>query len=183
MGEQDHVVVFDVSAQDGHLGGHDVTIYDLAGLVAADTNDLRHLLASKVPVVALEPSGRSDLSEGAVKLGVAGVVTMEVTPALLVGALQRAAAGDAHDIDETSIDRRAEIMAEHELTWRELQILELIATGQGNQQIADQLYLSINSVKTFIRKAYRKIGATSRSQAVLWASSRGLNSPDHRDSH
>jgi DNA-binding NarL/FixJ family response regulator len=55
------------------------------------------------------------------------------------------------------------------LTTRELQVLAMIARGHTNQQIADSLYLSINSVKTYIRSAYRKIGVTSRAQAAIWA--------------
>ena len=46
--------------------------------------------------------------------------------------------------------------------------LALIAQGLSNQEIADRAYISINSVKTYIRTAYRKMGVTTRSQAVLW---------------
>ena len=54
------------------------------------------------------------------------------------------------------------------LSERECEVLELVATGRSNQEIADELYLSINTIKTYIRAAYRKIGASSRSQAVIW---------------
>ena len=40
--------------------------------------------------------------------------------------------------------------------------------GLSNQQIADQVFVSINSIKTYIRSAYRKIGVHSRTQAVAW---------------
>jgi len=49
-----------------------------------------------------------------------------------------------------------------------------------NQEIADASYLSINSVKSFIRTAYKKVGVTSRSQAVAWAIAHDLANPaDH----
>lgn len=54
------------------------------------------------------------------------------------------------------------------LTPREREVLELIALGLTNQEIADVTYLSINSVKTYVRAGYRKIGVTRRSQAVNW---------------
>ena len=54
------------------------------------------------------------------------------------------------------------------LTPRELEVLSLITRGLTNQEIADQSYISINSVKTYVRTAYRKIGVTRRSQAVSW---------------
>jgi two-component system, NarL family, response regulator LiaR len=62
------------------------------------------------------------------------------------------------------------------LTEREAQILEWIAQGLSNQEIAERAFVSINSVKTYIRSAYRKIGAKSRSQAVAWAVRRGYGS-------
>ena len=52
------------------------------------------------------------------------------------------------------------------LTAREAEVLALITQGLSNQEIAERSYLSINSVKTYIRTAYRKIGVTRRSQAV-----------------
>ncbi len=56
-------------------------------------------------------------------------------------------------------------------------MLALITQGLSNQEIADQTYLSINSVKTYIRTAYRKIDVTRRSQAVAWGLKHGFD-PD-----
>jgi DNA-binding NarL/FixJ family response regulator len=63
---------------------------------------------------------------------------------------------------------------EHGLSPRESEVLALIAQGLSNQEIADRAYLSINSIKTFIRSCYRKIGVTRRTQAVLWATAHGF---------
>ena len=60
------------------------------------------------------------------------------------------------------------------LSRRESEILRLVVAGHGNQQIADALYLSINSVKTYIRSAYRKMDVTSRAQAVVWGIQHGF---------
>lgn len=54
------------------------------------------------------------------------------------------------------------------LTPREAEIVSLITQGFDNFSIAREACLSINSVKTYIRTAYRKMGVTTRSQAVLW---------------
>jgi len=55
-----------------------------------------------------------------------------------------------------------------------------IARGMTNQEIADAGYVSINSVKSFIRTAYKKVGVTSRSKAVAWAIAQDLANPsDH----
>jgi DNA-binding NarL/FixJ family response regulator len=63
------------------------------------------------------------------------------------------------------------------LTVRESEIIALITQGLSNQEIADRSYLSINSVKTYIRTAYRKMGVERRSQAVLWGVQHGFQ-PD-----
>ena len=63
------------------------------------------------------------------------------------------------------------------LTAREAEIIALITQGLTNQEIAERSYLSINSVKTYIRTAYRKMGVASRSQAVLWGVRHGFEPP------
>jgi len=65
------------------------------------------------------------------------------------------------------------------LTLREADVLDLIAAGQSNAEIAATLHVSINSVKSYVRSSYRKIGATSRSQAVLWGIAQGLGASEH----
>ena len=63
------------------------------------------------------------------------------------------------------------------LSSREAEIVALITQGLSNQEVADRAYLSINSVKTYIRSAYRKMDVTSRAQAVLWGVNNGFK-PD-----
>jgi DNA-binding CsgD family transcriptional regulator len=53
-----------------------------------------------------------------------------------------------------------------ELSGRELEILELVADGLANRQIARQLHVSEETVKTHLRRLMRKLGATSRAHAV-----------------
>lgn len=60
------------------------------------------------------------------------------------------------------------------LSPREVDVLELIAQGRTNREIATSLYLSANTVKSHIRSAYQKIGVDSRTQAVIWCFRNGL---------
>ncbi|WP_134741011.1 helix-turn-helix transcriptional regulator [Nocardioides sp. 503] len=74
-------------------------------------------------------------------------------------------------------DRSADLAADRRsphLSGRESEIIAMIGHGYSNQEIAETLVLSINSVKTYIRTAYGKIGVSSRSQAVIWAMARSL---------
>ena len=59
------------------------------------------------------------------------------------------------------------------LSQRESEVLVLIGRGLSNQEIADRIYVSVNSVKTYIRQIYAKTGATRRTQAVAWAHEHG----------
>ena len=63
------------------------------------------------------------------------------------------------------------------LTARESEVLGLIGAGLTNKEIADRLYLSLNTVKTYVRGAYRKIAVEHRSQAVVWVLRQGLTPP------
>jgi DNA-binding NarL/FixJ family response regulator len=53
--------------------------------------------------------------------------------------------------------------------------------GFSNQQIAERTHLTMNTVKTYIRMAYRQMGVQSRTQAVLWGIEHGM-APDRRGS-
>lgn len=61
-----------------------------------------------------------------------------------------------------------------ELSPREYEVLDLIVDGLSNQEIADHLFLGVNTIKTYVRTAYRKIRVTRRPQAVRWGLLHGL---------
>ncbi len=61
-----------------------------------------------------------------------------------------------------------------ELSARELEILELVATGATNQQIAQALSISINTVKAHLRNVFAKLMVESRTEATLCAIQHGL---------
>ena len=60
------------------------------------------------------------------------------------------------------------------LTGSELAVLRFLPTHMTNQEIAEALFLSINTVKTHLRSVYRKLGVTTRRQAISTASRLGL---------
>jgi NarL family two-component system response regulator LiaR len=59
----------------------------------------------------------------------------------------------------------------------------LITQGLSNAEIAERTHLSINSIKTYIRSCYRRIGASSRTNAVLWGIEHGFRPDRIRITH
>jgi DNA-binding CsgD family transcriptional regulator/alpha-beta hydrolase superfamily lysophospholipase len=65
------------------------------------------------------------------------------------------------------------------LTTREREILDLVASGASNQEIAEQLFISEKTVRNHLTAIFDKIGVTSRSQAIVFARDRGLAGRAH----
>ncbi|MBI5031084.1 MAG: response regulator transcription factor [Chloroflexi bacterium] len=63
----------------------------------------------------------------------------------------------------------------HNLTPREKEITVLVATGASNKQIARQLFISVNTVKTILAKVFEKTSTQTRTElAIRWLSSQNL---------
>ncbi len=119
-------------------------------------------------VVAFAWQLERDQTSALLARGAAGCLTKRLSASELVEALAAIRRGETVVRSRSSVGTDPTGRDREQLTVREREILTLIAEGLTNQEIADQLYLSINSVKTFIRTAYRKIGVATRSQAVAW---------------
>ncbi|MGR2710068.1 helix-turn-helix transcriptional regulator [Pseudomonas sp. IB20] len=65
-------------------------------------------------------------------------------------------------------------VAENPLSLRELEVLQLIALGNSNLEIADRLFISLHTVKTHARRIHSKLGVERRTQAVAKAKTLGL---------
>ena len=61
-----------------------------------------------------------------------------------------------------------------QLTSSELAVLRFLPSHMTNQEIAEALFLSINTIKTHLRSVYRKLGVTTRRQAISRGSRMGL---------
>ena len=70
---------------------------------------------------------------------------------------------------------RAEACCETGLTARELEVLEMVARGLPNRAVAEELFLSDQTVKRHLRKVYRKLGVANRTEAARTAYSLGLH--------
>ena len=161
-------------------GEPDVILYDVIGLASGDTSELDRLRQHTGSVViAVSYDGlRPDLEAVALERGAAAVVPLGVSAEQLVEVINAAIEGSLDDIPTVRTpDDAAFPGKEAGLSRRESEVLGLIVQGRTNQEIAAECFLSVNSIKTYIRSAYRKIGITHRAQAVAWGMQNGFPPP------
>lgn len=68
------------------------------------------------------------------------------------------------------------------LSDRELDVLTLLVQGHSNQEIADRLFVSLNTIKTHLANVYGKLGVSRRTQAIQKAKELAILSPDRMNS-
>src|SRR3954447_14115761 len=159
----------------------DVILYDTFGRMPGDDNKLERIVANNNAKVVVY-SWDSYPVEAALAHGAAGYIHKGLPPEELAAAIVAIDKGDY--LESASADAAEQDPGmptwpgrELGLSARESEMLSFVARGLTNQQIAAHAYLSINTVKTYIRTGYRKIGVTSRAQAVRWALMNGFE-PD-----
>jgi len=163
----------------------EVVLYDAMALLEGDTRLLGYLVdMTSSKVLAVGHDLRPDLVAHALTTGVDGFFSVGSDEKELLAAVESAATGweigdtgENPTVGSSASEARAhQLGADVGLTEREAQVLSLISRGYSNQEIAAEVFLSINSIKTYIRTAYRKIGVDSRAGAVSWAIRHGFAS-------
>lgn len=130
-------------------------------------------------IIALTSFQDEDLVERALQSGAIGYMLKNVSASGLAQAIRDAHAGRstlAPEAAEALIHatrKRAE-RSDYGLTERECQVLALIANGATNTEIAEQLVISISTVKFHVRGILFKLGVSSRAEAVSLAWQHGL---------
>ena len=110
----------------------------------------------------------------AVEAGCMGFLTKDRAISDLVAAVRSLAAGDAYipgDLLAAILPRvgRGPTGVGSDLTTREIDVLRMAATGRTNQVVADELFLSVNTVRNHVQNAITKLGAHSKLEAVTIA--------------
>lgn len=145
------------------LDGVDVVLYDVMGMRVQKGRDLRQWLDdTDARCLVFSRDLRPDLRGRALAAGAHGWISMSATPDQLAAAIEKVM------VEGTYADETDALGKVADLTPREVDILTLLAQGMSNQEVAGQLYLTLNTVKTYVRTAYRKIGVQNRAQAVTW---------------
>ncbi len=159
----------------------DLVLYDSFGQFQGASLDIPAVVGvSRAKVVVFSWNTQPELVEQSLAAGAAGYVSKAVPGEELVTLLEKIHAGETvvppQGAESDGVVGRWP-GDEHGLSPREAEVLALICQGLSNDQITDKAFLSINTVKTYVRTLYRKIGVESRTQAVLWGIDHGFR-PD-----
>jgi two-component system NarL family response regulator len=110
----------------------------------------------------------------ALENGAKGYLLKDCSTADLLAALRKVHAGGTH-VSERAAARLAErAIAGGSLSAREIEVLNLIAGGKSNKEVAALLFISEGTVKTHVLSIHQKLGANDRTEAVVLAIKRGI---------
>ncbi|WP_456825527.1 response regulator transcription factor [Cellulomonas sp. P5_E12] len=182
---RDRVVVAEIDTNEPVSEAVDIVLYDAFAQPESDHEQIGELVRnpSARKVVVFTWNFHPDLVASAREQGVRGYLSKALPARDFVAALEAVHAGEVVVSEVPGRVRPANGLdwpgRGEGLTDRESEILALITQGLSNADVAAHTYLSPNTVKSYIRSVYRKIGAESRTQAVLWGVNHGFV-PDHR---
>jgi DNA-binding NarL/FixJ family response regulator len=186
---QDRVVVSEINANAPLKDSIDIVLYDSFAQPESDHIEIAELVKNPRArhVVVYTWNFQPELVESAVEQGVHGYLSKTLGARDLVAALEAVNNGEI-----VVSEQRRRAPSAPGLDWpgrldgitdRESEILALITQGKSNAEVASLTYLSPNTVKSYIRSVYRKIGVESRTQAVLWGVANGFTPDFHRIDH
>ena len=186
---RDRVVVAELDTNKAVIDDVDIALYDSFAQPETDHDEIKTLIDNPLArrVVVYTWNFHPELVEAALAQGVHGYLSKTLTARELVEALEA-----VHRGEQVVSDVRGRAPSAPGLDWpgrregitdRESEILALITQGKSNAEVAALTYLSPNTVKSYIRSVYRRIGATSRTQAVLWGVQNGFRPDHHRIDH
>jgi RNA polymerase sigma factor (sigma-70 family) len=163
----------------------DVRMPDLDGIEA--TRELTRA-APRARVLILTTFEQDDYIFGALRAGASGFLLKRTRPEELIGAVHTVGAGDSllsPSVTRRVIDRMAQqptpdLVGQarlEELTPREREVLELVAGGLSNREIAKELVIEEATVRSHIRRILMKLDLRDRVQIVIFAYESGVSRP------
>lgn len=173
------LVVVELDSMVDPQGEVDVVLFDTFASNGSASADVVRLLGldNVGRVVAYSWNTGSDVVEQALRVGVSGYLSKALGREELADALVRVHDGE-RVVEPRPVEPGTEAGEwpgrEFGLSAREAEVVGLITQGATNAEIARRCFLSANSVKSYIRSAYRKMGVERRSQAVRWGMEHGM---------
>ena len=186
---RDRIVIAELDTNQPVADDVDVVLYDSFAQPEADHADIDVLVANPRArrVVVYTWNFHPALVDSALARGASGYLSKTLPARELVTSIEAIAGGEVI-VSDAPARMRPPVGLDwpgrsEGLTDREAEVLALITQGKTNVEIAAVMYLSINTVKSYIRSAYRRIGVTTRSHAILWGIEHGFRPDHHRIDH
>ena len=163
----------------------DIQMSTMDGLES--TRQIKQILPDTTIVVLTVRDDDEKLFE-ALKSGAQGYLLKDIRSHKMVEMLQSAMNGEAAitpslagrvlaEFRRMSLNQPGSSVADHEdnsLTERELEVLSLVTKGASDKEVAEKLFVSLNTVKSHIRNILSKLRVNSRKEAAKLAQSKGL---------
>lgn len=143
----------------------------------------------KCKIVFLTMSEEDENLFDAIRSGAKGYLLKNMQPQKLVAALRAVQKGESalsrsmtmRLMEELSRTQKTEVVPDVTLTMREIDVIRSLASGLSNLQIADQLYISENTVKYHVHSILRKLGLSDRKELSQYAKERGFVKQKEKD--
>jgi len=139
----------------------------------------------KVRIIVLTMHDDENYVIEVIKAGAVGYLLKDIEPGMLVKAIRTVHDGESfiypslakklfgeinrQHVRNLEAAKMVERSKEERLSYRELEVLEMVCKGLSNHEVAKNLFLSEKTVKNHLTNIFRKIGVTDRTQAVLYA--------------
>jgi len=161
----------------------DVCLFDIRMPVLDGVEATRQLAGPEVEdpfaIVVITTFDNDEYVVGALKAGARGFLLKDAGPDLLLQAIRAAADGEALIAPSITARLLASFAVTHSyappvqptdaLTEREEEVLLTVARGRSNAEIADELYISLSTVKFHLASLMSKLGARNRVEIAMWA--------------
>jgi DNA-binding NarL/FixJ family response regulator len=162
----------DLLLLDAHMPGHDVV------------QDVRQLLQlhPSLKILVLSAYDRREYVLGLLKAGALGYVLKDDSSQMLLSAIRAVSRGGewvSPQVANVLLEsvRHQDQTPGASLTPRELEVLQALTSGAPNSKIAEQLFITEQTVKNHVSSIFKKLGVETRVEAVLYALRHGLASP------
>lgn len=174
----DRIEIVETVTGDTPDGAADIALFDTFAGRRYALERVREMLADRdiARVVLYTWDAPDAFLDDVTTMRIDGVILKSETGQRLVEALERIHRGEPIGAGDAVRSSRAVAV----LTEREREVLALLACGASNREIARELYLSVDTVKTHVRHLFRKLGVGNRTQAALAADQYGLAAPASR---
>jgi DNA-binding NarL/FixJ family response regulator len=149
----------------------DVRLPHVDGLACLDEI---HVKFPEIKVVMLSASTSPELISAALRRGASAYLAKSVNPTDLPSTLRQAIEGNVFSTSATMGQTETDSAKAAGLTERERSILEALAKGKSNDEIAKELWVTQQTVKFHLTNIYRKLGVKNRTEATRLAYQRGL---------